>query len=300
MFEDEELADPSEALDYPYYVEQAFTMVKSFRIEAEIEAFIIRWGGVDAETFVRVLKNGAGEDRLIALCALGLLAQPWTRELLLPFLHSPDHLARWASALLLGEMREEQAFTVLLKALTEFLPPANEELTVFTTELELHYIWHERVIEVLDKWQRPEVGEAFYQALIMLWNITLEQRIHSPILADICFHCQDDLAYALGRMHTLEFFKALPLPSFAVRLVMLQGICGYLDIRSRYSPSYRSTSFLLTFLRLYEASLGRRIMEAWEQHFGLSEQERAQFTEICSTAYDERELLKKRDGREDK
>ena len=49
-------------------------MVKSFRIEAEIEAFIIRWGGVDAETFVRVLKDGAGEDRLIALCALGLLA----------------------------------------------------------------------------------------------------------------------------------------------------------------------------------------------------------------------------------
>src|SRR4051794_37867848 len=92
---------------YPDYVEFALGMIRFYVTDNDIEFFVEcwteRWGGIDLSTFVRVLKEGQGEDRLLAIFVLGYTKEAWTHKFLLPFLHSSLSAERWASALVLGE-----------------------------------------------------------------------------------------------------------------------------------------------------------------------------------------------------
>jgi hypothetical protein len=59
-----------------------------YQPDQEMKAFLARWGGIDRETFVRVLAEGQGVERLLAICVLGESNLPQAQTLLLPFLQS--------------------------------------------------------------------------------------------------------------------------------------------------------------------------------------------------------------------
>ncbi len=100
--------------------------------EKRIDTFEHRWGGLDTDAFKQALQEGYEAERLCALFALGYLAPAAVEELLVPFLHSPVRKERWASAITLGEHKDERAFTPLQNLLVEKMgyhpPPADENL----------------------------------------------------------------------------------------------------------------------------------------------------------------------------
>lgn len=96
-------------------------MIPDEEWEGRMRAFQQYWGSFDLDTFKRVLQEGNEADRLVALFAPGYLAYEETRELLAPFLSSPVGKERWASAIVLGERKDERGFAVLGELLVENL-----------------------------------------------------------------------------------------------------------------------------------------------------------------------------------
>ena len=138
---------------WPDSVSYAFEQLGYEDYEEPLALFVKRWGGLDVETFARVLKEGQGDDSVLAIFALGSTGKPWACELLLPFLQSAQPMERWASAVCLGKMREEQALPVLLRTLTEFFPP--KEWPSFQGDgLWLYNGWRLQIILILAEWAR--------------------------------------------------------------------------------------------------------------------------------------------------
>ncbi len=74
---------------WPGFLKRGLAMLYGeYRPLQEMKAFLACWGGIDRETLVRVLAEGEGEDRLLAICCIGESDLPQARTLLLPFLQS--------------------------------------------------------------------------------------------------------------------------------------------------------------------------------------------------------------------
>ncbi len=98
--------------------------------EQRINTFEQQWGGLDIDAFKHALQEGNTSDRLVAIFAIGNLAYANTKELLIPFLSSSIRKERWASAIVLGEQKDEQVFALLGQLLMEkmeYFPPFTEE-----------------------------------------------------------------------------------------------------------------------------------------------------------------------------
>src|SRR5579859_5780665 len=251
-------------LDMPHYVDDAFRMVKFIDYDEEVKAFERRWGGLDLDTFVRVLTEGEKEEQLIALFALGYAAEPRSRDLLLPFLHSPDPQERWASALGLGKMREEQALPVLTKMLTEFLPTPYHPFTGWE-EYPYDY-WRLEVASVLGAWQDPSLVPALRQAFVHIWEVTQKP---PPDDKQMWFRYQDELASVLGKLGAFGALTGLTLPDYGLRVAAVYLACGHLDARARYGH-------LLMELQVNE-TLKAEVAAVLAQRFGLSEEERSYY-----------------------
>src|SRR5215467_506284 len=147
--------------------------------EEAIETFASRWGGLDLETFSHVLEVGEGQDKLIALFALCSSGQPGARARTLPFLHSQVRMERWASALCLGEVKEEQALPVLQEMLQEGLFGQG----VQDVSMEDNAMWYElhrrRVASLLGGWGTPSLVPVLHQALQASWE--REQQVRDPL-----------------------------------------------------------------------------------------------------------------------
>jgi HEAT repeats len=85
----------------------------------EVDRFTQQWGSLDSEAFLRALSKGQGKERIFALFALGLQNLPGIVELFFPFLESDRPEERWASAISLGRLRQEQVFQLLQDLLLE-------------------------------------------------------------------------------------------------------------------------------------------------------------------------------------
>ncbi len=148
---------------WPDFLKRGIEMLYGeYRPLQEMKAFIARWGEVDQETLVRVLAEGEGEDRLLAICCIGESDLPQARTLLLPFLQSVHPQERWLSALYLGRKKEKLALPVLITMLTEYLPseesPTPEDMMRFD-EL------RGSVVSTLLLWKDASLVPAFRQAL---------------------------------------------------------------------------------------------------------------------------------------
>jgi hypothetical protein len=189
---------------WPNFLKRGLEMLYGeYRPLREMKAFLARWGGVDRETFVRVLAEGEGEDRLLAICVVGESDLPQARTLLLPFLQSAHPQERWLSAIYLGRKKENLALPVLITMLTEYLPteetPTPEDMMRFDE-------WRGSIVPTLLLWNDASVVPAFRRALAT--SVKAEQYLPDhPVQRRIIlldwYSYQDGLSYALGRKGAL-------------------------------------------------------------------------------------------------
>jgi hypothetical protein len=286
--EDEVFDDTVGEMKIPSFVARGFRMVKGFADVWDIEPYAQRWGGLDMEAFARALKEGQGENRAIAICALGSTGKPWVRELLLPYLGSPDPKARWASALMFGEMKEEQALPVLQTMLLEFLPSPTLPFAEQEPIDPLYDFWRPNVAHLLGNWLRPDLIPLFAQALALFWKLILKDA-HPGKTSWI--HCQDELAYALGRLGAFHLLTELEFPASGLRLAMVQMALGYLHVRARFPYGYLSD---FSGLSVRNPDLVEEVISVLEQQVGLPRLERKRFLLEFSRANQERTQLRSR------
>ncbi len=199
-----------QAPPWPEYLDYAYSALGYEEYKRQVRTFIRRWGGIDLDTFVRVLKEGQGEDRVLAIFALGYTRTPLARELLLPFLQSKEPRERCASALCLGKIREEQALPVLCAMLTEFFPPKEQP----GSEADGRWFYNDcrsGAIMILTEWARPEAIPELLKALQAYWD--LEQVIieHSHLATGSGYWrgCQRRVVYALGWLGTFDLLSTM-------------------------------------------------------------------------------------------
>lgn len=257
---------------WPEYAERAFRMFYyGGQYEQALEAFAQRWGGFNTETFTHALMAGTREEKVQALLAIGYGDAPQARETLLPYLQSVERLERWASALCLGEMKEERALPVLIHILDECLPP---RLHPLEREGGLYHFWHIKTAFLLGEWQRSDLAPILRQALEKIWGI---EQADLPDHKQIWHTYQDELVYALGRMGAFGALIGFSLPVSRLHLWMVTLSCGSLQARTRYGD-------LLTQLQINQ-ELKEEVAHVLEKRFGLSVEEQAACIDHYADAY---------------
>jgi hypothetical protein len=250
--------------------------------DEKLEAFASRWGGLDFETFRRVLEIGQGKDKLVAIFAIGYMATPEAQTLLLPLLHSVVQQDRWASAICLGEMEDERAFPYLQAMLLEGLsldpgtwPRSNEE------HWEEHWYDECRIeaVSLLAACTEPSLIPTMRQAFIIIWKLV--QAGHPHLFG---YSYQDELTYALGQRGAFGVLTGLDLPPPHRKTAMVYLALGYLQAKTRYRR-------IISELMLNE-TLQQEVAEVLAQRFGLSEEER----EDCVANYYDNSGARKRYG----
>lgn len=262
--------------EWPTYITKAFLAFYEYGTEEEpIEEFASRWGGLDLEIFTHVLEVGQGQDKIIALFALGYSGQPQARTALLPFLHSQVRMERWASALCLGEVQEEQAFPVLQDMLLEGL----FDQQVARPDTVEDVVWYEGyrglVAYLLGSWDNPRLVPQLRQALQASWK--REQQVRAPVPLSpwawylSSYHTfQDALASALGRLDAFGALMQLELPASRLRIALFKLVLGHLSA----SKGYRYRDF--PWQMITDKALREDIIRVLEQRFGLSADEGAE------------------------
>src|SRR6266702_4036321 len=202
--------------DWPDYitraVEQLETMTNEVAEEEQIEAFASRWGGLSLDIFQQVLEEGKGEDRVLAILALGYSGLP----------------ERWASALALGEQQQAQARPVLQQMLFEEywldLPPSETPGGLWAMLLES---WRGHAARLLARWQDPRLVVVLRQALQADWQ--REQALvarfgsGSPVA-----YARDSIAFALGQLGGFGVLLHLEWPAARLRVALLLLVLGSL------------------------------------------------------------------------
>lgn len=211
----------------------------------EITAFVEHWGSVDADACKRALAGENVYERLFALFALGALAPTEVEALLLPFLHSPVRKERWASAIVLGRYKHEQAFPLLLAYLPEqlaYTPFAAPDEDISLDPVEMTSEAHEHVSETewyfLHEWyslHRYEIalllGAYGDPRAIPVLTHTFQTGLMLEFappgwVSDEWYNLEDRLAYALGQLgawHVLDELALPPKRLLIARMYLLLG-----------------------------------------------------------------------------
>jgi hypothetical protein len=158
---------------------------------------------LDLEHFRLALKDGVGDEQVLAIFALGLTATAEAAGLIAPFLYQVSRRQRWASAICLGLMKDPRAFpvleTLLLDGLDfeEYRRAYQEEDWDHLFELDWcgTFRWHG--IQCLEGWKTPSLLPTLKQAFAALWR--MQQYPRPFMFAQVANY--DALAYALGRQH---------------------------------------------------------------------------------------------------
>lgn len=260
---------------WPESVDHAFRAVYyGGDYEREIEAFAQRWQGLEAETFTRAFESGTPEEKALALFALNYSDSPNAQALLTTALESGEPMEQWASALCLGERKDEQALPILLSCLQELLPPRMHPLE---REGGLYHSWRIRVAALFGEWGRKDVVPALRQALDTAWKLEQADTIDRK---HVWHDYQDELVYALGRLEAFGALAGFALPDARLQFWMVLLACGALQAWSRYGD-------LLTQVQINE-SLKQEIAQVLEQRFGVPAREQAVYIDSYAQIYFDR------------
>lgn len=246
--------------------------------EITVEQLRNRLGSLAFETFVDVLQEGSPEDILFALFAVGSRDTPQTRQLLVPFLQSTRPQERWASALCLGEMKDEAALPVLCSMLTEFLPPY-EQVTSQRSFQWLYDYWRPTVVRLLGEWKRKSLVPVFYAALQELWGQEQSLPTLKLLSRRSWQHCQDRLVYALGQVDAFHQVKEVEASEERQCLWRVYASLGYLQALERHPDIFKRG------LR-DQPALQEQVAKILGQKFGLSKEEQT----LCLQMFREERL----------
>lgn len=263
--------------NWPAYIEHGFGMMYDGYIpDEEVEAFSSRWGGLDLNSFERVLAEGQGEDKLLAICVIGWSGLPQATQLLLPFVQSFCAKERWLSALCLGRMKEETAFPVLISILTEFLPSPASPLLV-----EEQAWFDEERIEAaytLSRWENPSLIPLFRRAYET--SVQAERYLpddpHIPVLTQTWYIYQDVLIRILGRWGAFGVLTGIKLPPYHLQTAVVNfalGYCHLEDLFERWGSAYDWWN---------DEAFKKILKLVLQQRFGLSEGEQDTYLDAYS------------------
>ena len=259
----------------PDYVAFAFNATRVISTEEwlheDIEAFQERWGDARLLTFARVLEQAQGDDQMAAAFAIGYTRSAWARDLLRPFLQSDDPGVRWASALSLGEMKDERARPVLVQMLGEFLPPP------YTPPGEVGPDWfevrHMHVAHLLGRWGDPALIPALRETLVRVWQVERDAPAHiNQAGMQLRWDYQDALAYALGQLGAFDALAGLEVPTHRSRVWTVNLAMGYLNVQDRYHTTCLGFSGDPMHVEAYQ-DLFPLLLRVLQQQVGLSSQE---------------------------
>lgn len=248
--------------------------------EEFIETFLRTWGSFETETLLRVLDQGEDEERLFTIFALGF--EPQMREQLRPFLHSLRSMERWASAISLGRMKDEQALPVLLEMLTEFLPPSEQYSSDGTFEWR-YDLWRCHIPSLLMAWKSSWLVPIFRGALQKILSLVqtktpddvqkLLQGIYQALLTEWNRYL-DEIVYALGRLGAFGVFTGLEGVNAFLSRWIIHLVMGHLH------EAYPNVSIMQWS---QQPALYKEVVTTLEQRFGLTKEER----DIYLTYYEE-------------
>jgi hypothetical protein len=257
---------------WPEYVDRAFRAVYyGGDEEREIEAFAQRWQGVEPEAFTRAFEQGTPQEKALALFVLSYSNNPNAQALLYRALESVEPMEQWASALCLGERKDEHALPVLLSCFQEFLPPRMHPLE---REGGLYHSWRIRAASLLGEWGRKDLAPALRQALDTAWKLEQADIVDRK---HVWHDYQDALLYALGQLEAFGALAGFSVPESRQWFWIVTLVCGSLQARSRYGD-------LLTEIQTNE-TLKEEIAQVLEQRFGAPAEKRATSIDSYAQTY---------------
>jgi hypothetical protein len=231
-----------------------------------IERFARRCGGVDIETLERVLRERAGEDKIIAIYALGYAHAPHVQQLLAPLLQSPISLEREASAIALGRLKDERALPALYSLLQAPFPDPDaaiddEFLSMMSARM--------TIAAILGDWGKLSSTSVLRSALKAIWQWE-QQRVANPLIHDELIVSpwqayEYELSYALGQLGAFGALTGIPLSNSRERILMVFLALGHLQARQRYHD---------LFTQMSHRAVQEEVTKVLEDRFGLSETER--------------------------
>lgn len=262
------------------YLEAAFhTVYYGGQHEKQLDRFIRKWGEPGYETLLRALSNGTQDEQTIALFALGQSNTSEAKAIVLPYLQSTDSRLQWASAISLGEMKEEAALSIIVRLLNEFLPPHAHPLE---REGGLYHSWRMKIVNILGEWNRSETIPVLRHALIKSWEFEQHEQ---PARKHVWHSYQDELLYALGRSGAFGAITDFSLPASRLQLWMVFVSCGSLQSRTRYGD-------ILTQMQM-NLALQHEVTGVLEKRFGLSKEEQIECIDNFAETYFDR--MRKKD-----
>lgn len=260
---------------YPRHVAQAFigvsyddilgdeddlSILYPQRIELAIQDFALRWGGLGDTVFLRVLHEGRGRDRLVAIFAIGQnSACTHATDLLAPFLTSSDQLERCAAACMFALRRDERALPVLEEYLLHE-PPKDEQGRALPESEVWYKSRRSRIARLLATWGPSSLVPILRQACLHLWKV--EGQTVGSIYDQ---ETQDALCYALGRRGALGAFHGIELPAQRRRIALMYLALGYVQADERFEDLHGKI--------LLHEGLQHGLTMVLMEHFALSEEE---------------------------
>ncbi len=269
--------------DWPDYITRAVRLLETIRDEVEeeerIEAFASRWGGLGLDIFKQVLEEGKGEDRVLAILAVGYSGLPEAPTLLSPLLESHVLTERWASALALGEQQEAQARPMLQQMLfEEFWEDLPQSETPMNRRPMLLEMWRAQAALLLARWQDPHLVVVLRQALQADWQreqaLVARFGFGSPVP-----YARDSIAYTLGQLGGFGALLHLEWPAARLRVALLHLILGFLST----TGVLHGQDFMVDLA--FETPLKAGVRAVLAERFGYTQREAEVFIERATSDY---------------
>ncbi len=240
-----------------------------YSTEEMAEAYASRWGGLDIQTFRRVLEMGQGDEKVIAIFAIGLSGASEIQACLAPLLQSPLDAERWASACCLGLLKDERAIPALEQMLVVIGSPQEQRLRQpgFGPWFPLY---QHRIAALFGTWGPPTIAATLRQAFENIWR--LQKQGYCDWIED---DYQDYLCYALGQRGAFGALSGLVLCGPRLRLAMIALALGSLQARERFGN--------VSHEMIVNRGLKQEVAQVLEQRFALSPQECLNYIEDYSS-----------------
>lgn len=260
--------------------------------DEQCEAFASRWGGLDLAHFRLAFEDGTGDEKVLAIFALGLTASAEVTHLLVPLLFQAPRRERWASALCLGLMKDPRSFPALESLLLDGLDLEEYIHALQKKEKDhLHELtwcgacrWH--AIQLLEYGNSPSLVPVMKQTFVALWNI--QRTLRLPLWIEVSNY--DALAYALGQRDDftlLDLADLADLPREFRHVAMVYLAAGYLQARSPGVGALTGLPSQIAGLQheiMENKTLQQAIAAELAVHFGLSAREQR---EILTNFYED-------------